>query len=122
MRSTVETEANVFDEQTNAITDEELVEMFRIMWDEFPGMARLIDDKHVVLAANPFAEERGFVPGAVCVKLGDPAIHRGCKHRKMFETGKAQYDHVMDDRVRGWMPVVGRPDVCVHFAVMIPEE
>ena len=104
------------------MTDEELIQMFHIMWDEFPGMARLINNEHIVLAANPFAEERGFVPGAVCVKVGDPSIHRGCKHRKMFQTGEAQYDHVMEDRVRGWMPVVGRPDVCVHFAIMIPEE
>ena len=64
-------------------------------------MARLIDDHHVVVAANPFAEERGFVPGTICVKMGDPAIHRGCKHAKMFETGSAQYDNVMPDRVRG---------------------
>ena len=39
----------------------------------------------------------------------------------MFEPDEAQYDHVLEDRVRGWMPVVGRPDVYVHFAVMIPQ-
>ena len=104
------------------MTDEKLIEAFHIMWDEFPGMARLIDDHHVVVAANPFAEERGFVPGAICVKMGDPAIHRGCKHAKMFETGSAQYDNVMPDRVRGWMPVKGHSNLCVHFAISIPEE
>ena len=104
------------------MTDDELAEAFHTMWDEFPGMARLIDNQHVVVAANPFAEERGFAPGAVCVKMGDPAIHRGCKHAKMFETGEAQYDNVMPDRIRGWMPVKGHPNLCVHFAIPIPEE
>ena len=104
------------------MADEQTVSAFHMMWDEFPGMARLIDDKHVVIAANPFAEERGFVEGVVCVKLGDPAIHKGCKHHAMFKSGKAQWDHVMEDRVRGWMPVKGHPDLCVHFAISIPEE
>ena len=40
----------------------------------------------------------------------------------MFKTGEAQTDNVIPDRVRGWMPVQGRDDVCVHFAVMIPKE
>lgn len=104
------------------MADEELVSAFHAMWDEFPGMARLIDADHVVVAANPFAEERGFVPGAVCAKVGDPAIHRGCKHRRMLETGQAQHDNVIPDRVRGWMPVKGHPNLCVHFAIPIPQE
>ena len=105
-----------------AISDEELIASFHTMWDEFPGMARLIDANHTVLAANPFAEERGFAPGAICAKIGDPSIHRACKLHAMFETGTAQTDHVLADRIRGWMPVAGRPDACVHFAVFIPEE
>ncbi len=104
------------------MANEELVSAFHTMWDEFPGMARLIDKDHVVVAANPLAEKRRFVPGAVCAKIGDPAIHKGCKHRKMFETGHAQHDNVMPDRVRGWMPVKGYPDLCVHFAIPIPKE
>lgn len=109
-------------EEGVSMADEELVSAFHTMWDEFPGMARLIDVNHVVIAANPFAEERGFVKGAVCAKLGDPTIHKGCKHHKMFSTGEAQYDNVMPDRIRGWMPVKGHPNLCVHFAISIPEE
>ena len=104
------------------MADEELVSAFHTMWDEFPGMARLIDENHMVVAANPFAEERGFVKGAVCARVGDPAIHRKCKLRAMFASGEAQWDHVLADRIRGWMPVKGHPDLCVHFAVSIPEE
>lgn len=102
--------------------DRELVERFHCMWDGFPGLARLIDEHHTVLAANPVAERLGFVPGVTCARVGDPAIHRGCKLARMFKTGEAQTDNVIPDRVRGWMPVQGRDDVCVHFAVMIPKE
>lgn len=104
------------------MTDDEVVAAFHAMWDGFPSMARLIDERHVVVAANPIAEERGFVEGAVCAKVGDPAIHRKCKLRAMFESGEALCDHVLADRIRGWMPVKGRPDLCVHFAIPIPEE
>ena len=104
------------------MTDEELVAQFHTMWDGFPGLARLIDAKHNVIAANPVACERGFVEGAVCAKVGGPEIHRACKLGRFFKDGQAVTDHVLEDRVRGWMPVEGRPDVCIHFAVMIPED
>ena len=104
------------------MNDEQLIASFHAMWDEFPGMARLIDANHTVLAANPFAEERGFVAGATCAKVGYPSIHRACKLHRMFETGAAQTDNVIPDRIRGWLPVAGRPDTCVHFAVFIPEK
>lgn len=103
------------------MNDAELIEAFHLLWDNFPGMARLINDKHVVLASNPIAESKGFVTGANCAKVGDPAIHRGCKHSAMFRCKTAQTDIVLGDRIRGWVPVTGREDVCVHFALPIPK-
>lgn len=102
------------------MNDAELIEAFHALWDGFPGMARLINDKHTVLASNPAAESKGFAAGANCAKVGDPAIHRGCKLNAMLRSGKAQTDVVLEDRVRGWMPVAGREDICVHFALPIP--
>ena len=101
--------------------DEEAIESFHLMWDTFPGLARLIDAKHTVLAVNPVAESKGFAPGCTCAKVGDPAIHKGCKLAVMFKSGEAITDNVLPDRIRGWMPVPGREDLCVHFAVMLPE-
>lgn len=103
------------------MTDQELISQFHAMWDGFPGLARLIDEHHKVLAANPVAEDRGFVEGAVCTKVGSPEIHRACKLSHLFKDGEAVTDHEIEDRIRGWMPVAGRPDVCIHFAVIIPE-
>lgn len=104
------------------MTDEELVSRFHAMWDGFPGLARLIDADHRVLAANPIASEKGFTEGAVCAKVGGPDLHRACKLACFFRDGMPITDHVLEDRVRGWMPVAGRDDACVHFAVMIPEK
>ena len=104
------------------MADEELVAQFHAMWDGFPGLARLIDARHNVLAANPSACERGFVEGAVCARVGGPDLHRKCKLNRFFQDGQPVTDHVLDDRVRGWMPVAGRDDLCLHFAVIIPED
>lgn len=103
------------------MNDAELIDAFHALWDSFPGMARLINDKHMVLASNPVAESKGFVAGANCAKVGDPVIHRGCKHAAMFRNGTAQADVVLEDRTRGWVPIADRKDVCVHFALPIPK-
>ena len=63
---------------------EELIVAFHRTWDAFPGIARLIDRQHRILASNPMAEKAGFIVGAMCAKIGEPASHKGCKMRKMF--------------------------------------
>ncbi len=103
------------------MNDEKVIESFHLMWDTFPGLARLIDTHHTVIAVNPVAASKGFGAGCTCSKVGDPAIHKGCKLAKMFKGGEAITDNVLPDRIRGWMPVPGREDLCVHFAVMLPQ-
>lgn len=98
-----------------------VIAAFHQMWDGFPGIARLIRRDHVILASNPAAAEKGFVPGAVCARVGAPETHRGCKMAKCFATGQAQTDRVLPDRIRGWLPVEGQPELLVHFAIFIPE-
>ena len=101
---------------------EALIASFHRTWDAFPGIARLIDRQHRILASNPMAEKAGFIVGAICAKIGEPASHRGCKMGKMFETGKSQTDQVLHGRIRGWFPVEGFPDFCIHFGLPISEE
>lgn len=101
---------------------DQLAAQFHRMWDDFPGVARLIDRRHMVLASNPIAVKAVFSAGSICAKVGQPESHRGCKMMKMFQTGIAQTDHVLPDRIRGWMPISGYPDVCVHFGLPLPSE
>ncbi len=101
---------------------ESLIRTFHQMWDAFPGFARLIDRKHVILASNKAAEDKGFQAGAVCARVGAPESHQGCRMGIMLKTQIAQVDRPEKDRIRGWVPVEGHPDVLVHFTLLIPEE
>lgn len=99
-----------------------VIQEFHHMWDHFPGMARLINKQHIVLASNAAAQEKGFIPDAVCAKVGAAEIHRQCKMGKMFKTGLPQADRVIPDRIRGWIPLEDYPELMVHFTILIPEE
>ena len=101
-------------------TDSDLIQSFHMMWDAFPGMARLISSRHIILAANQIAQEKGFVPGAVCAAVGDPQSHQGCLMAKTLQTGKAQYDLPKPGLLRGWAPVKDHPNVVVHFSISLP--
>ena len=98
----------------------EVIRAFHLMWDAFPGMARLLNRRHTVVASNPVAQSMGFAPGVTCAKVAPPEIHRKCKMALALKTGKAQADCVIKGRIRGWQPVPGYPDLLVHFAIAVP--
>ena len=99
----------------------DVIKAFHLMWDAFPGMARLIDKRHTVIASNPIAQSKGFMPDVLCAKVASPDIHKKCKMAITLKTGMAHADRVIEDRIRGWQPVLGYPDLVVHFAIMIPD-
>ncbi|MFV0437040.1 MAG: hypothetical protein ACK5PS_06585 [Desulfopila sp.] len=102
--------------------EEYIIEIFHQMWDEFPGFARLIDQKHKIIASNKMAEEKGFIPGEICSRVGQPQSHKECKLRKTFSEKSGNTDRVLKDRVRGWVPIQGCPDLLVHFTLLLPDE
>ena len=99
----------------------ELVEAFRKTWELFPGQARLIDRTNKVIAVNAFAAGNGRKPGEICAQLGAPESHRGCRKMAALDTGTGQLDRPFAERVRGWVPLKGYPDVVVHFSLAVPE-
>lgn len=102
--------------------DEKVIEAFHAMWDGFPGYARLITNKHEIIASNALASDAGFSAGKICATVNSPNSHRGCKMVKMFQEGKAQTDVVIPGKIRGWIPVERYPQLCVHFTLAIPQE
>ena len=98
----------------------QVVEEFHHMWDAFPGPARLITNRHVVLAVNDAAREGGFYEGCICATIRSPETHRGCKMPLMFKTKEAQQQRFDDKKIKGWIPVSGYPELCVHYAITIP--
>ena len=92
------------------------------MWDGFPGLARLIDKEHRILAVNERALEKGFRPGMLCSQVKTMENHRACKLAQVIREGKAIVDQPSPGKARGWMPVSGFPDAVVHFTLMMPDD
>lgn len=101
-------------------TEEKLIENFHAMWDAFPGMARLINSKHEILAANAVAVEKGFVPGAICASVATANAHKGCLLAKTLQEHKGQFDMPSEKLIRGWLPVQGEDGIVVHFSISLP--
>lgn len=101
--------------------DKSLIAVFHQMWDGFPGLARLIDKQHVVLASNKSAAETGFIEGVVCAKVLSPQAHKGCLAHTALKTKTACVDRPADNKIRGWMPLAGHDELFVHFTLAIPE-
>lgn len=103
------------------MNETEIIAMFHQMWDHFPGAVRLIDQAHIVIAANSIAIEKGFLIGCCCAKVGEACIHKGCKSGVLRKTKEAQYDRPNERSIRGWVPITGADDWYVHFTITIPE-
>ena len=97
----------------------DIIEQFHLMWDNFPGLARLINNKHEILASNEIARSNGFCEGCICAKVGPPETHKDCLLGKMFKTGTPQIQRFSKEKIKGWMPVDGHPELCIHFAVIV---
>ena len=78
-----------------------LIESFHEMWDAFPGMARLINSKHEILASNQNAQDKGYIPGAICASVPSANGHRGCLLAKTLQTGEGQFDRPNEHLIRG---------------------
>ena len=96
-----------------------LIESFHEMWDAFPGMARLINSKHEILASNQNAQDKGYISGAICASVPSANGHRGCLLAKTLQTGEGQFDRPNEHLIRGWLPVAGHSDIVVHFSLVI---
>ena len=100
---------------------EKLIQSFHETWENFPGQARLVDKNHHVIAVNAFAKKNGRTPGEICAAFGAPESHRGCRKAEALQTGEGKLDRPFAERVRGWVPLEGWPDVVVHFSLAVPE-
>lgn len=97
-----------------------LVAEFHRCWDDFPGLARLIDARHRVLAANAKAEAAGFVPGCVCSAVPTANKHKNCLMARALASGQG-IGSVEDGLMRYWLPVVGEygGEYFVHLSLRV---
>ncbi|MDD3221411.1 MAG: hypothetical protein EOM34_03495 [Clostridia bacterium] len=102
--------------------EEQIIAEFHSMWDEFPGVARLIHKSHRVLAANQKAVSQGLEAGQICAKMGAPESHKGCMMAEAMKLKEGKMDRPSEQKVRGWLPVKDEDEVVVHFSMVLPEQ
>ena len=96
------------------------------MWGNYPECTLLLDENHVIVAVNKFAESLGVEPGINCFSLNQTdRMCKGCKAPLMRKKGKAQRSVNYNDG-RGvidgyWIPVEGSDGLYVHFGNNITE-
>ncbi|UZQ52013.1 hypothetical protein [Clostridium kluyveri] len=99
------------------MVDERIIEAFYMMWDSFPGNARLIHKNKTVLAANKIARKSGFEIGTLCFKVGASELHSDCKANEVLSTKKGQGVKSAEGKIRYWLPVKDCDNVYVHITL-----
>jgi len=95
---------------------QETIDAFHLMWDVFPGSARIIHKSREISLSNPYAKQNGFNEGCVCVRVGPAEIHKNCKAHLVLTTKETQM--IKDDqRIRYWMPLDGYDDYYLHVTI-----
>ena len=79
----------VLRERDMNMTDEQIVESFYAMWDNFPESVMLIKKSREIIAVNLKAAEFNLKPGSKCSSYGSPDQHRGCRCNEAVDTQNA---------------------------------
>ena len=99
---------------------EEVVKAFRMMFDNYPESAILVNKDRDIIAVNKLAPATGRVEGIKCATVPPPEQHNGCKLGEAAAAGQAAYRKktgALGDVISFWVPVEGHPDYFVHFSV-----
>ena len=105
----------------------EVLKAFQMMWGLHPGAVMLIHKSREILAVNQAAEALGLPTGITCHSLyPSDTPCPGCMANKALNQGQAvrktAYAQSQQCFMDGfWIPVLGEPDIYVHFGNNITE-
>lgn len=102
------------------MTDEQIIEAFHAMWDNFPEPIMLIKKSREIIALNPKCAAAGLKPGMRCSQVGTPEQHKGCRCNEAVDTQKAvavTYSGPFGKAFGYWIPVAVKPEWIIHFGV-----
>ena len=102
------------------MTDEEIIAAFHAIWDNYPERAMLTQKSREIIAVNPQWAKRGVKPGTLCSEIGQPKNHKGCQCDRAADTAApvgVAFEGPHGKGFKFWVPVEGRSDWIVHFAV-----
>lgn len=107
------------------MTDEQIIEAFHAMWDNFPEPIMLIKRNREIIALNPICAAAGLKPGMRCSQVGSPEQHKGCRCNEAVDEKKTvavTYEGPFGKAYGYWVPVAGKPEWIIHFSVGITHE
>lgn len=102
------------------MTDEEIIQAFHIMWDNFPEPVMITQKNREIIAINKTAEKFGLKVGIKCSSIGKPENHRGCLCNKAVESGEPvfiSYQGNFGKAYGYWIPISAKPEWIIHFGV-----
>ena len=96
-------------------SEEELIQAFHMMWDNYPEQVRLIHRDHRIVAGNALYLEMGGQVGGKC-NIGPPEFHKGCRAMEALREGKAKsIRHEPGEFESFWIPVAEAPEYYIHY-------
>ena len=102
------------------MTDQELIQAFHAMWDNFPEAVTMILKSREIIAVNKRGQELGIQPGIKCSSLGSPEQHKGCLCNKAANTKEPvyiTYQGPFGQAYGYWLPVPEKPEWIIHLGV-----
>lgn len=104
------------------MNEEQVIQAFHAMWDNFPEPVTLIKKNRDIYAVNNKAASLGLKGGAVmkCSQVGAPQDHKGCRCNEAVDDKKAigvKYETPLGKAFGYWIPVAGCEEFIIHFSV-----
>jgi hypothetical protein len=100
---------------------QEVIDAFRLMWDNFPEPVSLVHKSREVIAVNK-EHDNYMEPGVICARTGNRGSHAGCLANEALKSGKAVVapNHSSlegKERLTYWIPLDGYSDYYIHFSI-----
>jgi len=102
------------------VSNEEIIQAFHLMWDNFPEAVMITQKSREIVAVNKKAAEFGVKPGIKCSSMGKPENHKGCMCNAACDTGEVQictYEGAFGKAYGYWIPISEKPEWIIHFGV-----
>ena len=100
--------------------DEELIQAFHVMWNDFPEAVMIIKKDREIIAVNSKATDFGLKPGMKCSSVGSPEQHKGCLCNRAADSKQTvaiTYQGPFGKAYGYWIPISERPEWIIHFGV-----
>ncbi len=100
--------------------DEELIQAFHVMWNDFPEAVMIIKKDREIIAVNSKAADFGLKPGMKCSSVGSPEQHKGCLCNRAADSKQTvaiTYQGPFGKAYGYWIPISERPEWIIHFGV-----